>query len=213
MENASEALFMAFAVLVFVVALSIGISSFSLARQTTQAIVDRTDRDFDYKYISSTLNSEGKAMEIRTVGVETIVPALYRAYKENYIVRFYKEENGTTNPLNIYKRKVNGKMVETNEINLEKESIANQEKATLFIDKVLYGGLKNVTSFNNNFENLQVNGFYDIIKKTKFKEELGVYYIEDVNNGETNSNDDEISEVNKTEKRVITYITKAEWYK
>lgn len=213
MENASEALFMAFAVLVFVVALSIGISSFSLARQTTQAIVDRTDRDFDYKYISSTLNSEGKAMEIRTVGVETIVPALYRAYKENYIVRFYKEENGTTNPLNIYKRKVNGKMVETNEINLEKESIANQEKATLFIDKILYGGLKNVTSFNNNFENLQVNGFYDIIKKTKFKEELGVYYIEDVNNGETNSNDDEISEVNKTEKRVITYITKAEWYK
>lgn len=213
MENASEALFMAFAVLVFVVALSIGISSFSLARQTTQAIVDRTDRDFDYKYISSTLNSEGKAMEIRTVGVETIVPALYRAYKENYIVRFYKEENGTTNPLNIYKRKVNGKMVETNEINLEKESIANQEKATLFIDKVLYGGLKNVTSFNNNFENLQVNGFYDIIKKTKFKEELGVYYIEDVNNGESNSNDDEISEVNKTEKRVITYITKAEWYK
>ena len=213
MENASEALFMAFAVLVFVVALSIGISSFSLARQTTQAIVDRTDRDFDYKYISSTLNSEGKAMEIRTVGVETIVPALYRAYKENYIVRFYKEENGTTNPLNIYKRKVNGKMVETNEINLEKESIANQERATLFIDKVLYGGLKNVTSFNNNFENLQVNGFYDIIKKTKFKEELGVYYIEDVNNGETNSNDDEISEVNKTEKRVITYITKAEWYK
>lgn len=213
MENASEALFMAFAVLVFVVALSIGISSFSLARQTTQAIVDRTDRDFDYKYISSTLNSEGKAMEIRTVGVETIVPALYRAYKENYIVRFYKEENGTTNPLNIYKRKVNGEMVETNEINLEKESIANQEKATLFIDKVLYGGLKNVTSFNNNFENLQVNGFYDIIKKTKFKEELGVYYIEDVNNGEPNSNDDEISEVNKTEKRVITYITKAEWYK
>ena len=213
MENASEALFMAFAVLVFVVALSIGISSFSLARQTTQAIVDRTDRDFDYKYISSTLNSEGKAMEIRTVGVETIVPALYRAYKENYIVRFYKEENGTTNPLNIYKRKVNGKMVETNEINLEKESIANQEKATLFIDKVLYGGLKNVTSFNNNFENLQVNGFYDIIKKTKFKEELGVYYIEDVNNGEPNSNDDEISEVNKPEKRVITYITKAEWYK
>lgn len=213
MENASEALFMAFAVLVFVVALSIGISSFSLARQTTQAIVDRTDRDFDYKYISSTLNSEGKAMEIRTVGVETIVPALYRAYKENYIVRFYKEENGTTNTLNIYKRKVNGKMVETNEINLEKESIANQERATLFIDKVLYGGLKNVTSFNNNFENLQVNGFYDIIKKTKFKEELGVYYIEDVNNGETNSNDDEISEVNKTEKRVITYITKAEWYK
>ena len=213
MENASEALFMAFAVLVFVVALSIGISSFSLARQTTQAIVDRTDRDFDYKYITSTLNSEGKAMEIRTVGVETIVPALYRAYKENYIVRFYKEENGTTNPLNIYKRKVNGKMVETNEINLEKESIANQEKATLFIDKVLYGGLKNVTSFNNNFENLQVNGFYDIIKKTKFKEELGVYYIEDVNNGENNSNDDEISEVNKTEKRVITYITKAEWYK
>ena len=213
MENASEALFMAFAVLVFVVALSIGISSFSLARQTTQAIVDRTDRDFDYKYISSTLNSEGKAMEIRTVGLETIVPALYRAYKENYIVRFYKEENGTTNPLNIYKRKVNGKMVETNEINLEKESIANQERATLFIDKVLYGGLKNVTSFNNNFENLQVNGFYDIIKKTKFKEELGVYYIEDVNNGEPNSNDDEISEVNKTEKRVITYITKAEWYK
>lgn len=206
MENASEALLMAFAVLIFVVALSLGISSFSLARQTTQSIVDMTDREFDYTYVD--FDSEKTS---RIVGIETIIPTLYRAYKENYIVRFY-DRNGQ--PLNVYQKKVRNELTETNEINLEKEAIANQEKATLFIDKLLYGGLE--ANFNTS-KNLSNSNLYDTIKGMKFKEELGVYYIEDTvtENGNNSGNgteitdpditEAEVADVNKTEKRVITY--------
>lgn len=194
MENASEALYMAFAVLIFVLALSISISSFSLARQTSQAVVELTDREYDYTYVSI-------GDTTREVGAETIVPALYRAYKENYIVIFF-DKNG--DPLNVYQKKVNRKYESTNEINLENEAIANQEKATLFIDCLLNGKLDG--NFNNS-KNLQGQGFYSIIEKKKFKEELGIYYIEDLKNEEDSTDDDLISEsdINKTEKRVITY--------
>lgn len=206
MENASEALLMAFAVLIFVVALSLGISSFSLARQTTQSIVEMTDREFDYTYVD--FDSENTS---RIVGIETVIPTLYRAYKENFIVRFY-DRNGQ--PLNVYQKKIRNKLTETNEINLEKEAIANQEKATLFIDKLLYGGLE--ANFNTS-KNLSNSNLYDTIKEMKFKEELGIYYIEDTvtENGNNSGNgteitdpditEAEVADVNKTEKRVITY--------
>ena len=206
MENASEALLMAFAVLIFVVALSLGISSFSLARQTTQSIVEMTDREFDYTYVD--FNSTDTS---RIVGIETVIPSLYRAYRENFIVRFYKA-NGEELP--VYRKKVRNVLTKTNEINLEKEAVANQEKATLFVDCLLYGNLKD--NFNT-CENLSITNFYDTIKEMKFKEELGIYYIEDLedekqdnsSNGEEISDSDitdaEVSDVNKTEKRVITY--------
>lgn len=197
MENASEALIMAFAVLIFVLALSIGISSFSLARQTSQMIIESTDKTYDYTYVSI-------GDTTREVGAETIVPTLYRAYKENYIVRFYNSD-GTT-PLDVYERKVYGQFKKTNEINLEQEAIGNQDKATLFIN-----GILDNKNFQNNFpnsRNLHNNGFYDTIKKKKFKEELGIYYIEDkiedINNPEEQKSEG-VSDINKTEKRVITY--------
>lgn len=192
MENATEALMMAFAVLVFVLALSISISSFSLARQTTQSIVELTDREFDYTYVSTEYNENGKLVTSRTVGAETIIPTLYRAYKENYIVRFY---NNNGDPLNVYQKKVNGSWSDVNEINLENESIGNQEKATLFIDSILNETLS--TNFTN-LRNLSNSKIYATIKEKKFTEEIGIYYIEDLN-------DSEISDNNKTEKRVITY--------
>ncbi len=205
MEHASEALIMAFAVLIFVLALSISISSFSIARQTAQVILDRTDRQYDYTYIDYDI-SNGRPTITREVGMETIIPTLYRAYKENYIIRFY-ESNGE--PLNVYQKKVNRQFNITNEINLENETIANQEKATLFIDKLLYKGLQH--DFNNS-KDLHLNGFYDKIKEMKFKEELGIYYIEDRIYSDNEDKDDnlqytdgQVSDINKTEKRVITY--------
>lgn len=203
MENASDALMMAFAVLIFVLALSITISSFSLARQTSQIIMDSTDRTYDYTYVSM----EGTTRE---VGAETIVPTLYRAYKENYVIRFFEADG---NPLYVYQRKVKGKYEPTNQINLEQEAIGNQQKATLFIDTLL-NKYKLEDSFPNikELDNLQTSGFYDIIKEVRFKEELGIYYIEDLKNERSNDDSsfgdytqEQISNANKTEKRVITY--------
>ena len=51
MENAADALQMAAAVLIFVLALTIAINSFSQARQTAQLILDYNDREYDYTYV------------------------------------------------------------------------------------------------------------------------------------------------------------------
>ena len=82
MENVAEALKMAFAVLMFVLALTLCISSFSQAREAVDSIITIKDRETSYTYV--TASKDGT----RTVGAETIVPTLYKAYKENFEVHF-----------------------------------------------------------------------------------------------------------------------------
>ena len=76
MENAADALKMAAAVLIFVLALGISISSFSQARYTAEILMQYADRDTVTQYVG------GSANGTRIVGKETIVPTIYRAYKE-----------------------------------------------------------------------------------------------------------------------------------
>ena len=82
MENATDALKMAASVLMFVLALSISINAFGEARQTSQIILDYRDREYDYTYV------ENNGTTQRIVGAETIVPSIYKAYKENYKIVF-----------------------------------------------------------------------------------------------------------------------------
>ena len=82
MENAAEALKIAAWVLIIVVALSICINSFSQARQTMDAIFSYNDKEYEYTYVENNGTTE------RIVGYESIVPTIYRAYKENYKIIF-----------------------------------------------------------------------------------------------------------------------------
>ena len=108
MENASEALIMAFAVLVFVLALSVTVAVFSIAKDTADTILYAKDESNFYEYEGVA----GVASQNREVGLETIIPTLYKYYKENYTVVFKhgdynkttgKFENGTWNKLVVYK--------------------------------------------------------------------------------------------------------------
>lgn len=82
MENATDALHMAAAVLIFVLALSISINAFGEVRQTSQTILEYKDREYDYSYV------EDNGTTQRIVSAETIIPSIYRAYKENYKIVF-----------------------------------------------------------------------------------------------------------------------------
>lgn len=84
MENATHALYMAFAVLIFVMALTISMVSFTNAKNTADVILYAKDETNYYEYTNVT----GKADENRIVGLETIIPTLYKYYKENYTVVF-----------------------------------------------------------------------------------------------------------------------------
>lgn len=81
MDNAIDALKIAFAVLVFVMALSISMRVFSQAKTVSDEVFYMTDKTNFYEYTSNDKMPEG-----RIVSGETIIPTLYRYYKENFNV-------------------------------------------------------------------------------------------------------------------------------
>ena len=57
------------------------INAFGMARQTTDILISYNDNEYYTDYVEQG-NTE------RKVGYETIIPAIYRAYKENYKIIF-----------------------------------------------------------------------------------------------------------------------------
>ena len=83
MENAVDAMKMAFAMLVFVTALSLAMYSFTMVRQTSAQITQEADVKEYYDRLTLDENeSSALAASSRVVGVETVIPSLYRYYKE-----------------------------------------------------------------------------------------------------------------------------------
>lgn len=242
MENASEALIMAFAVLIFVLALSISISSFTQARVTSEAIMQMSDSSFDYTYVGQdvwTPNKDGEEVNAtkRTVGSETIIPTLYRAYKENLVIIFQDSINATTfNNGGIFAQKLandtetlkagqwnndNGITLDNNKIDLQALNLGSEARAIEFVNCLLYGTKndnKLLTEYNAGgsklYRNLCDESLYNIITKNTFKEFIGAYYMDDeISSEETQSSIDtgtssrpSVSDVNKTKRRVITYV-------
>lgn len=198
MENATDALKMAAAVLIFVLALSISINAFGEARRASQVILDYRDREYDYTYITSGTTQ-------RQVGLETIIPSIYKAYKENYKIIFDINDNNNNG---LYSKKnENSKYDEINYIDLEKEVLGSDKQKEEFIKAIIYGKDSIPDEYKKEFSDLGINlkddGIYDRIKGKKVTEKLGVYYQEDMQTGGSNTPD-----ANKTKKRVITYTDK-----
>lgn len=206
MENAVDALKMAAGLLIFVLALSISINAFGNVRMTSQAILDYRDREFIYDWVEDNGNTE------RIVGVDSIIPTIYKAYTENYKIIFDKNILSS----GLYRKDNNGdgdtddEVDRIFEIDLEKEGLANNTQKKDFIGYILYGddyiGSTTIGNIQSNLGiTLQEDGIYGIIKREMFKESLGVYYQEDITEDQEESANEDIPEVNKTKKRVITY--------
>lgn len=110
MENVTHALIMAFSVMVLVIALTVSIVAFNNAKQTADIILYTKDETNYYEY----QGTKGKQAENRIVGLETVIPTLYKYYKENYTVVFrrgnYNQTNGEISNwdyLPIYTTKAN----------------------------------------------------------------------------------------------------------
>ena len=133
MENGIQALKIASGMLIFVIAITITISAFTSASQAINRIFAMKDSD---EYVT-VIGEDGKEHYLnyvdfradggtREVGVETIIPSIYRAYKENYAIYFY-ESNGE--PFILYEIEKGEETIEVNYIDLEKEVHPNAEKA------------------------------------------------------------------------------------
>lgn len=99
MENAVDALKIGFAVLVFVMALSLTMYMFTNARKTADVVLHSSDMSTYMEYIEAEAGTED-----RIVGLETVIPTLYKYYKENYTVIF-RDSSG--NFLSLYDTKTN----------------------------------------------------------------------------------------------------------
>lgn len=200
MENAADAIKVAGAVLLFVLALSIIIPFFSQARETADMILDTRDRET--VYINGDLYYKATGTE-RQVGWETVLPTIMRAYLENYKIVFDKELLGGP----IYTIKREGKedlpkysldLETTNGIDYQNVSLANEKLKAEFLCGILYHEYKvSKQDFNEKF-NIEIGDkpLKDMLDKKTIIERLGVYYQND---------DANVPAVNKTQKRIITY--------
>lgn len=210
MENAVDALHIAASVLIFVLALTISINAFGQARQTADTLVSYNDREYSYSYVEENTDEEGNVLTERLVGLDSIIPSIYKAYRENYKIVFENSETILDKNEGLYKKRNNktGEYEPVFQIDLENESLAGEEQKLEFLMAIIYGDkIDNFDSVsdrvrNNSGISLNNNGLYDKInnRNRKFKEDIGIYYQE-----EAGGVGEDVPEANKTEKRVITY--------
>lgn len=95
MEDAVDALKMAFSVFAFVLALAIVFAMFSQAREVSDIVLAKTDSTYFTEWIPpGETNNENTS---RRVGIETIIPMLYRYYKEKLVVDVITSNNDLNN--------------------------------------------------------------------------------------------------------------------
>ena len=210
MENAAEAIKMAGAVLLFVLALSIILLAYGQVRESADTILNYRDRET--MYIDANYYYEQADNTERNVNLDTIIPSVFRAYIENYKIVF----DGLEKPIYYIINKDGEKKpkytldLETNQ-NLEYKNavLANTQRKINFIKAVFYGVSDNYTQddMEKDLEELGViidsscKPLYEQLTDKfnngyKITEYLGVYYQND---------NPEVPDVNKTQKRVITY--------
>lgn len=199
MENAVEALKIAAGVLLFVLALTVSISCFSQANSSVTAIVNMRDRDRQILY-DQIQPSKGLT---RTVGVETIIPTMYKTYDEINIEIFFKDSSG--NPMPIYYELDAYGRIKTNDDGSFKtiDSILPAELNKERLDMIL-AGKNNLPDYigddmKEKYKNQYIynDGFYDFLEGKNFEEKLGEYYqIDSSNSGSTST---------QIKRRVITY--------
>ena len=179
MENVSDALIMAGQVLIFIIALTVCISSFTTLRMGIDSTINQTetikfakDSDGYINFIQSRDNGS-----IRIVGAETVVSSMYRAIKEDFIM--YLELSDST-----FESVYNKIGVEIGSYKILYDKTNKRIKVTIANDA------------NYRANALLKNGLYEIIKGKKFEERLGEYQ-ENTNEG--------VSSENKKTYRIITY--------
>lgn len=234
MDNAAEALYMGAAVLVFMVALSLTLSSFSTFRNDLEDLIlaeekvdtaQSTDSTGKTSYINYISSSE----ECRTVGIETVANSLYRVYKENYMVVLklnnYNEfapSSGSLKEYNDLLIKGNGVVLNnsTSKANMKVQKYKNRVENLLNLDDtILVFNISNAQNDSERFSNALKDGLYDLLKDKTFIEYTGVYYQNDTvplgsyTDPKTYPEDEgkkSISVANKEKARIITYIEKEE---
>lgn len=195
MENASDALIMAGQILIFIVALTICISSFTTVRVEVNRIIGENeeirmakDGDTYLNYIESK-----KSSSTRVVGSEAVVTSMYRAVKEDYVI-YIKFKKDTINQIST--NSYITKMVAT----VDSKIIKDGQPIIKANDKLIKITIGSDTNQNINSVLKSTNGgvsLFDVMREKKFNEYLGEYQ---------KSSAEGVTSENKEVYRIITYV-------
>ena len=204
MENASDALIMAGEMLIFIVALTVCISSFTKVRVEIDKIVGqketvqmaKNEENQEYvNYIKSKKNNS-----IRVVGAETLLPSLYRAIKENYVIYIKLAQSYGEDELKEY-----GIVMTTADKTITVTDPMNESERKNIIengDKLIKVTIGSKTAkINQDISNIlskdDAKFYKEFIKGKKFYEYLGEYQ---------DWAEPGVSSEDRTVHRIITYI-------
>lgn len=90
MEDAAEALKLAFSVFAFVIALGVAFATFNQSKRVSDIVISANDRTYVESYTEADLENPDNG---RIVGAETVIPTLYRYYKEKYSIDIANNSN------------------------------------------------------------------------------------------------------------------------
>ena len=150
MENLTHALYMAFAVMTFVIAFSVSLYLVNKMDTTAKSLVYTLDESnyYDTYSLKDIIkeNDEEKNSKSRVVGIDTIIPTLYRYYKESFSVKILNKagdilqyfDTTTEGDINSYSTSI-----DTGELDGEKKAERDRKKALA----TLYGEGKTANMF------------------------------------------------------------------
>lgn len=186
MENAADALLMGGSVLLFIIALTITMSSFTTLRGGIDELLGQTETIELAKDSEGYINyMESKAQgSVRIVGVEALVTSITRGMKENYVAYIkLKDPADIPNDVNITEASVD---VAVNIDGTNQTIISAGDK----LIKVTIG-----YDTNQDINSKLRDGLYDKIKDKTFYEYLGEY-----------QEDTDAPDAEKVRHRIITYV-------
>ena len=194
MENASDALVMAGQILIFIVALTVCISSFTTVRAEVNRIVGENEEIRFAKSEDTYINfiESRNSSSTRVVGSNAVVSSMYRAIKENYVIyiKFKDRSTVTTIKTNRY--------INTMEATIDSKIKNSSNEPIIKIGdtliKVTIGSETNQED-NKILKENEGGNLFNIMKTRKFNEYLGEY--------QKNS---DVDSVNKEVYRIITYV-------
>ncbi len=194
MENAAEALMMAGSVLIFIIALTVTMSSFTTLRAGIDDLLDQAETIELAKDSEGYINyMESKAQgSVRKVGIETIVPTISRAMKENYVV--YIKLNNINDVTYQQPSYENGVFVTVATENVSINIDGTNQTIVSIGDKLIKVTIGYDT--NQDINNKLKDKLYEDIKDKTFYEYLGEYQ----------ENNLSVPDAEKVRHRIITYI-------
>ena len=113
MEDAVEAIKMAFTMIVFAMALSVSMIAFSTTSAAAESIAYVSDKSNYYsnlQFVDEKYYDDVNYMTSRIVKADTVIPTLYRYYKENFSVKIYDGTGGSIKFIQLFDINTEGKV-------------------------------------------------------------------------------------------------------